>query len=362
MRGLLLVIGLLLVVGRSLALPDELSGGCLITHYCEALGFSHDPPALGWCEEYMTHHAIGDHSEQVNRIDATTDLAASWLVLAAWTEEKIWCGNEVGLGSFDERLFVFLEWSTCFPDHEGLELCTSGWPGPNEGIACVAAGTPWQGNYIPLVWFGGYVYGAEGCGVIPLAVDPPTGFAGFSNCAVQPMAFEVASERLGGLGINTPGHHVKPVPYSHPTGICCVGEECLEITERECWLMEGDWLGEELVCEPWTCSPEGSCCLPEPIGACQHMCRHWCRQVHGVWFEALGCPPHLCFRDRVCCLEGGTCIIVKSQMQCEIQGGELYPQWSSCDPNPCPRTTPIRGVSWGQLKALYHLEGTLAAR
>ena len=95
--------------------------------------------------------AITQAPEQVNRIDGP-DADAIWFVLAAWHEDKEWCGVQFGFGDYDPNLFGVLEYWPVFPV-EGLELPTSNWPGPSSGTAFVTTGNPWTGNYEPVYFF-----------------------------------------------------------------------------------------------------------------------------------------------------------------------------------------------------------------
>ena len=52
MKSMLLSLAILGIVCGAYADPANLAGGCFIAHYCEPLGYSSDPPALGWCGEY----------------------------------------------------------------------------------------------------------------------------------------------------------------------------------------------------------------------------------------------------------------------------------------------------------------------
>lgn len=312
MRKALLTLAVLSLAATSaFADPADLSGGVLITHYVEALGYSSDAPALGWCGEYMANYQITDASEQVNRIDTQTYLASSWFIIAAWDEGKVWCGTEFGFGTYDPAIFAILDWSACYPADGGLEIPTSGWPGPDEGIAFVVTGATWDGNYLPVMRFGGYAYGYSGEGQIPLTVDPPTSFAGFSNCAAPPLPYDAFA--LGALGINMDGLAV--APPTAPRGACCIQLDCTILPESDCLAAGGDWLGPDVGCDPNPCTPpppEGACCLPEPPGACQVMTIDDCHLIQGEW---------------------------------------LGPD-TTCDPNPC-EVTPTNTTSWGAIKSMY---------
>lgn len=58
--------------------------------------FSSEVPAGGWCRHYWDNYRLEDCEDQVNRID--TEQEVIWFVLAAWAEEKAWCGTEFGFG------------------------------------------------------------------------------------------------------------------------------------------------------------------------------------------------------------------------------------------------------------------------
>lgn len=356
MRGLfapLLLMGLIAFSAQ--ADPTILSGGVLITHYVEQLPYSSDAPTLGWCGEYAASYAISSFEDQVNRIDTQTYLPASWFVIAAWWEEKTWCGTEYGLGEFNAGLFGFLEWAACYPPGGGLEIPTAGWPGPNEGIAFVVTGEAWEGNFVPVMWFGGYAYGYAGAGIIPLGVDPPTAFAGFSNCAAPPEPFAVEPSGWGGMGINMDGIWVGPM--TPDPGACCIGEDCSYILEEQCIALGGNFLGELIPCEPNPCLPPlGACCLPEPLGHCQEMSEAECLLMQGQWMgpETTCAPINPCTGEWVCCY--GTppyeCIIVNLQSECDSLGGDFHPEWNTCEPNPC-LPTPCKETSWGGIKSMY---------
>lgn len=191
-----------IATGSTQADIQDLEGGVLIAHHPTQMEFSSDPPDSGWCRCYWDSFSIEDCEDQVNRIDTTNQVI--WFVLAAWDEEKRWCGTEFGLGEYDPAAFTITHYGPCWPI-DGLEIPTSSWPAPNEGTAIVATGTAWQGNFIPVYWFAGYAYEE---GLIPLATDPATDYAGTSNCANPPEAWEV--ESLGGMGFFREGVYTCP--------------------------------------------------------------------------------------------------------------------------------------------------------
>ena len=233
-----------------------------------------------------------------------------WYVLAAWSESKEWCGVEYGFGTFDASILAFDDHGPCFPV-DGLELPTSGWPGPNEGVAMtVVGGDTWTGNWVPVYYFVGYAYSEAG--QIPIDVDPQGPFIGFANCQNPPGIFPVAENtptefRRGAMGINIEGIRAAP-GTPPPMAVCCVDLSCLIRTEVECADLGGVWHPEWESCDPNPCDPEAVCCYG---------------------------PMHV------------QCVVVPESQCAALPSGVWHPEWTSCDPNPCT-FTPARSTSWGR--------------
>lgn len=302
-----LIIGVVLVgaaMASAGAESTDLEWGVFIAHYVPELGFSSDPPPEGWCEAYWSY-PLGSCEDQNNRIDVTGWLPCSWYVLAAWEEEKEWCGGEFGFGNYDARVFAFGEYGACYPE-AGLENSTGNWPGPNEGTIFLVSGSPWAGNFLPIYYFGGYAYSDFGPEVITLDVNPTTGSAGTRNCLQPPESWEAIE--LGGLGINADGILVCP---EGPRAVCCdtLTYDCYILSQGDCEAIGGRWL------PMWS----GGCPVP--------------------------CEPH------VCCV-GPDCYLVPW-----IQCHEMYGVWDSlldsCEPNPCGSPSPTQGATWGGIKSHY---------
>jgi hypothetical protein len=361
--------------GNAGADPTLLGGGAFIVHQVPQLAYSDDPPTGDWCTSYAPY-AIHACDAQLNRVDVTEPIRVVWFVVAAWLEEKRWCGAEFGFGAYSPSLFSFVGHGACFPSH-GLALPTDGWPAPNEGIALATSDQAWSGNYVPLYWFCGYAYDIGTPGVLPLAASPMTGFAGTSNCLTPPHLWPAIE--LGGLGINTDGIFACPqvTPYVccvgsdcqlvgtegecdalggewHPEwdscgrpdpcsttihDVCCVGEHCHFVTEQECDGLGGVWHPEWGSCHPNPCAPPDVCCLS---GDCFILPYVECHALGGEWLPMYdGCDPNPCVTLRVCCFEG-VCRYV-SQDACDGLGGEWHPEWDSCGPpNPCPAGPDVR--------------------
>ena len=277
--------------------PEDLEHGVLICHAPAGLHYTQDAPPAGWCPEG------GIAGCEAQRNDALTDFSTVWFVLAAWEEAKEWCGVEFGL-EYDPGAFDFVEWGTCVPN-EGLEIASAGWPAPGTGVSVAVMDESWQGNFVPVYWFGGYA--GEG-GTILLIDHPGTaGTIAFSNCQSQ----EFAAGCFGGIGFG-----------ADQSGVDC----CPDSVTADAWAC---------------CLLDGSCVLTET----QHAC--WLQG--GVWFEGETCETADCSQPDVCCLDDA-CVMV-AQGQCDALGGEWHPEFEDCDPDPCNETTAI-----GQLISGARLE------
>ncbi len=249
LNGLCLV---LLLTGSALADPMNLAGGALITHYVPELVLSEPTPFP--CAAYEPY-AITHHSQQINRIDTPGGVPdvqpASWFIIAAWTEEKEFCGVQMGINDYDPAIFDFTWYGACCPATGCLEVGCCPWPEPNEGVAIVVTGDPWFGDYVPIYWFLGYAYGDAGPGIMQLIPDPTVvdPFAGFGNCDSPPTKWDAV---LGGMGINMDGTYVAP------TAVCCIYPGCFLTTDEQCLGAGGEWLPEVTSCNPSPCPPSAA--------------------------------------------------------------------------------------------------------
>ncbi len=346
MRHATFVLAMLIVTTGVWADPSNLSGGVLIAHHDPAYTWS---PPVPYCDWY-TSHPINGQSQVINTLSGGLNV---WYVLAAWEyEAKTWCGTEFGFGAFNTDLFYLVEYGPCFPA-TGLEIPSPGWPGPNEGTAFVTTGSPWSGNWLAVYFFAGYAYGyTYGATAIPIGIDPPTAFCGFSNCENPPMVYSVPGHARGAMGVNMPGY--TPSFYGLPDWACCFTEApyCRMLPETDCLLQGGTWLGPEWTCNPDPCPHPGACCL---IGACSIMFAENCLLVGGTFLgpDTL-CEPNPC--PAVCCFDipvapHGCEVMLEDD--CLAAQGFWHPQWNTCDPNPCVIYTPIQHSSWGRIKSMY---------
>jgi hypothetical protein len=332
---------LILLLGSAGAQPYNLEGGAFIVHRVPELAYSTEPPTGNWCTSCLPH-AIDSCDAQINRVDPVGAARVVWFVLAAWYEAKLWCGVEFGLDDYDPSLFTFDAYGPCFPA-SGLEIPTTGWPGPDTGIALATTVEAWSGNYIPVYYFTGYAY--EGPGVLPLGPSPTSGLAGTANCGTPPRLWPAIA--LGGLGIGTDGIFACP-PSGPRIGCCWIGDDCVLSTEDDCARMGGVWV------PPPYCSDEGRrcggvgpprvCCIhDECVFMVEEQCADAGGEYHGGWSS---CDSNPCVEHHVCCV-GELCQVV-SQSECDALGGIWRPTWDSCGPpNPCDTLPPLAACCMG---------------
>ncbi len=346
MKKVLLGLALIGLTAGANADPTDLCGGALIVHQIpDPIGTFIDP-----CEDYE-QYGITHHSEQNNAIYTTSYSISLWWVIAAWEEDKEFCGVQFGLSDYDPAVFAYGDYNACFPATGGLEIPSPGWPGPNEGIAFVVTGDAWSGNYLPVYWFRGYAYGGSYAapGVVQLIPDPTVAqpFGGTGNCVSPPEKWDAL---LGGLGINMGGTYVEPFTCE-VTGACCVDIGCYIMTGEECEAQGGEYMGDGTDCEPDPCPVPWACCI---FGECIEVLESQCEAAGGEFFLGEHCTAVTCRAYAVCCVgpHHHDCILAFED-ECEAQGGLFFPDWDSCDPNLCIQITGPDKTSWGTIKSLY---------
>jgi hypothetical protein len=288
MRRHVFLLSFVSVVATGTALGDrsDPAGGVFIAHYAAAMEYSNTPPSEGWCQKYQSHHAIHSCAEQVTRIDTTAP--AMWFVLAAWDEDKEWCGAEFGLGEYSTDGYMITNHGPCFPS-QGLEIPMPGWPGPSEGTSLAITDSSWSGNYVPIYFFAGVAYVAT---VVPLAENPNTHFAGTAGCQNPPPSRPVTA--LGAMGMLTDGTPACPGELQQPllgygefgVGVCCSEGRCAVVVTESCAHLPGEWTfhPEWHVCDPDPCLVylTGDCEFPQEIQVAQgQVLRH-------VWYGSDG--------------------------------------------------------------------------
>jgi len=159
----------------------------------------------------------------------------------------VW-GAQFGLGDYDSGAMDLVKWGDCFLANT-MELASSGWPGPNEGIAIVGTfDSLADDEVIEVYWFASYVYGEV---QIPLDRDPQMDIVGFASeqIGTEPSIVDPIEEyNLGKLGFGVPGYNpVDPVPQE---GACCVDGGCETQTLDDCVSLGGEYQGDNTSCFP----------------------------------------------------------------------------------------------------------------
>jgi len=313
-RALLALAVLALAAGYAGAEPTDLSTGVFITHHPAGAEYTTD--VADWCAEFTTQGwEISSFGEQNARIDCELEEARTWYVIAAFTdgEDKTWCGIGFGLGDFVQETTFYIGGAGFCLDG-ALEIPSDGWPGPNENTSVVATATPWSGNYVPIYWFGGYIYGA---GAVPLAgldiegsIKPPS----LANCLAPSVEYPLAEGSYGTMGI----------------------------------LQDGVGVGGVVV-------PQYACC-DETDGSCSIMTEDACDTALGVWYDGETCDPKPC--EEICCLDAAhsyECVDNQTEAECTAAQGTWHPeQDNNCDAlGDTFCSTAVPNVSWGEIKTLY---------
>jgi len=329
------------------AVPTDLSDGVFIAHHDPAIVWSDFPPAGGWCAPYAQHQITScDQQNPSVPVGPITTSSVVWYVLAQWWDEpKTWCLSEFGFGDFDPNIWTFyLTFGPCTPG-DNLEISTGAWPGPNSGTAVTTTNIPWSGNFVPVYYFTGYGYGY---GLIPLAPDPTqVPFAGFINCLTPPQAFAAAC--LPALGVGVPGEMCCSEPPA-PEFPCCVGEDCVVVTERECVEFGGILHPEFPDCGPPNPCIIRACCIGTVC--VDGFNEQQCVENGGVFQPDVPfCEATTCQEPTAACCVCEVCSVTTEQGCIDI-GGVFYPDIPDCDPNPCT-PSPTDNTSWGNIKAIY---------
>lgn len=164
---------------------------------------------------------------------------------------------------------------------------------------------------------------------------------------------------------------------SGQTGACCrpTSSFCSNVTEANCAVFQGTWLGAGVTCTPGLCAAGaccdgnsgctitiqstcgttlagiwqgagttcasvpplcavGSCCVSGNI--CVATVENDCAARGGAWRANIGCYPNACI-SAACCTSGGVCIL-SMEVDCinVYQGSWQGPLEPTCSPDPCP--------------------------
>ena len=335
MRKVLVALALLGLAGGAVA--DDLSGGAFICHNVPDMGyttyveeFAGEAPLSWWCEQYVPLTSCDD---QVNAIYSDEDtFYDNFYVLVAWAQPKTFCAAEFGLGGYDSGLVSFSQHGACGVDPQSIPTTTPPWPAPNSGIAIAwAADNAPSGNFVPVYFFGCYLYGSGyGSTTIPLTEDPAQAFIGTASCDVPPVTYP--AYEWGTLGINAEGASACFMPGPEPEA-CCFGPDCVLMLEDDCIAQGGEFYGG--VCDPNPCPPDvpWACCFGYD---CVMLIEADCIDQGGEFQgEDVTCDPNPCIPDPGACCIGCECVVLL-EADCIDQGGDFQGEGTTCDPNPCP--------------------------
>ena len=338
MKRLLLTFALLSLVAGASADPNDLADGVLITHTPAGHVFS---PGADYCADYGQYGITSCVEQNTNMASQGYAQHMFFYVVAAFAEDKVWCGTQFGIGDVtgSDEYFYFVaggDANICLPN--ALSTTSgAGFPMEHEGIAIVATDTPWAGNFLPVYWAECYSYYGGGDYNIPLATypgDPP--LAVFGNCEVPSLIWDI--ECLGAMGVgNDPGQSCCPV--APPTeGACCLQNgDCLDVDEADCLAQDGVWYGLGTDCATTDCpQPVGACCFED--GSCDELTRDDCLAAGGDYTgdgydcDEVDCPQPF----GACCFEDGSCQDIP-EADCIAQNGAWEGMGTECATTDCPQ-------------------------
>jgi hypothetical protein len=151
------------------------------------------------------------------------------------------------LGSFDPAIYAFLDWGACPPND--LEISTTNWPGPNQGMAVVATDTQWEGSFKVVYYFSDYAYYP---GTLSISEAPGQEFVGFGNCGAP--SEQWSAHETGSLGISGNGIAVCPEEFASGDPVpCYIGGFCSLLLPDQCALAGGVVLSDLSMCTEAAC-------------------------------------------------------------------------------------------------------------
>lgn len=145
-----------------------------------------------------------------------------------------------------------------------------------------------------------------------------------------------------------------------PTGACCLPDgSCLMTTATACSQQNGEYLGNDVPCDPDPCTdPMGACCAED--GTCVATTQLDCDATGGSYLgDGSDCQSDPCpDLSGACCESDGTCRFL-TPSQCASLGATFLGSGTSCEPNPCPQPSGSLFVDSEPVGASIRLDGEL---
>ncbi|MEM7227584.1 MAG: VCBS repeat-containing protein, partial [Planctomycetota bacterium] len=122
-------------------------------------------------------------------------------------------------------------------------------------------------------------------------------------------------------------------------GACCFAGSCLDVSEQDCAIFDGLFLGAGFLCQPGSCpEPVGACCAIS--GDCWLSTDEECNSTGGLYqgIDVMCAPSLTCctfVATGACCLDGTTCNPIGTEEFCVANGGIYFGDGTFCSDFPC---------------------------
>lgn len=262
-----------------------------------------DPPRFGFCASWSREEVVGTYKS------------------GCYTDEPFTSTRYVGLRSPDGgdctwtlAAGVLVPWftaaggDTCPQPGIPLTPCFGEWKYFSTSIdpADVDALIAWLNGSLTLNRTGNAVtcYGS-GTGTFTTPDTVGVAFNAFTSAAESPSADGSCA------GCTTP-------TVTDAAGACCIGTECLDVSQADCTTLSGTWYTSDANCEA-ACSTAGACCILFPTASqCYYLdgepdCNALLAAlspygaVSSDWTAGLDCDNVTCPTLGACCTDASTC-------------------------------------------------------
>jgi hypothetical protein len=193
---------------------------------------SNSRPVFNLCRDATTRHD-GIETIVLSIFAAFPSAATPRLAAAAfgWT--------------YDESVLSIVDWGPC----ASFEISTDGWPAPGQGTAVSWGSDNVQtSSLIEVYWAAAYDY--YGVPATLQLIRNPLGNGDFVDDSIPALDDEIVA--FGSFGFFTRGE--LPCPPERFAGICCLGDACSPVSDRDvCERQDGAFLAG-IACDPDPCS------------------------------------------------------------------------------------------------------------